>query len=79
MNIISFLSLYLFAGTLAFLFVIEALDLKALRAKRGTPEAAEHVRNILKQGADPKAHIAYALLVMFLPAMLIAEFFYDWE
>jgi len=79
MNIISFISLYLFVGTIAFLFAVDALNLKDLRKKRGTKEAAEHVKSILNENRTLKVEVAYILVLMFLPAMFLAEFFYDWE
>lgn len=79
MNILSYLTLYLFIGTASFLFVVDALKLKELRQKRGTPEAAQHVRDLLNSKSDLRVTIAYAMLLAFLPAMIVAEFFYDWE
>lgn len=79
MTLISYLSLYLLLGTLSFLFVVDALELKELRQKRGTPEAAKHVQDILNNTKDFRVTLAYSLLLVFLPAMIIAEFFYDWE
>lgn len=79
MNALSILSLYLILGVLSFLFAVDALELKALRKKKGTPEAAAHMKYLLNEKNDARVRVAYLLLFMFLPAMLIAEFFYDWE
>ena len=79
MSPLSFLILYLFIGVLSFLFVVDALKLKELRKKKGTPKAADHVKSLLNENKSFKVSVAYALVLMFLPAMIMAEFFYDWE
>lgn len=79
MNTLSFLTLYLFFGVVSFIFVVEALELKSLRNKRGTSEASDHVKSLLNDRKSFKVSLAYALLIVFFPAMIIAEFFYDWE
>ena len=78
MNIITFMSLYLMLGTLSFLFVVHAFDLKAVRTKTQL-EAVEHMRVLLNGPFNLKIAVAFGLVLAFFPAMLIAEFFYDWE
>lgn len=78
MSFLSALCVYLFLGTLAFLYVVKTLKLKELKQKPEA-EAINHARLFLNGKPDISVSLAFSLILLFFPAMIIAELFYDWE